>query len=276
MQAAVGGRAGLHRHNGIEATTRVGRRLDHRAAGLLGVAAVEYLLPGGQGFRAVHQVSPALERATKLAARHHLLAGVTTLLEVHAADRLVVEHLRHESLKYRLAERGHRALHIQPVPQVFAQRFTGGRRGGGGNHPQGSRGPVGGVQAHHAGVVVAPLRPRRIGQGGGHGAAGQAPDGEGIAGIAQSGFGAQHKHRQPLECGGQQVPAADQQDLVVAALEAHEAGLHAALGRAESRQARLGQAQQREIVRELAMKKLRGVLPVHLDHPQPGQPDDTV
>ncbi len=55
--------------------------------------------PTASAAAACTQISPALQRAAKLAARHHLLARIATFLEVHAADRLVVQHLRHEGFR---------------------------------------------------------------------------------------------------------------------------------------------------------------------------------
>ena len=98
-----------------------------------------------------------------------------------------------------------------------------------------------------------------------------AIQGKVTGGICQLGLGAQHKHRQALERGGQQVAAADQQHLGGAALEADEAGLHAALGRQKGRKAGLVHAEQGEILGELAVQKLGGVFAFHANHAEVGQ-----
>ena len=51
----------------------------------------------------------------------------------------------------------------------------------------------------------------------------------------------------------------------VAAFEANEAGLHPAFGRAKGRQPGLGQAEQRKILGQLAMKEFGGVFTFHAD-----------
>jgi hypothetical protein len=87
------------------------------------------------------------------------------------------------------------------------------------------------------------------------GLAGQAVEGEVSRRIAELALGAQHKHGQALERGGQQAAVTDQHDFISAAPEADEAGQHAALGRAKSREAGLIELEQREIVAQLAMEK---------------------
>ncbi len=110
----------------------------------------------------------------------------------------------------------------------------------------------------------------------GHGVSGQTVQGKVVGGVGQLGLGAQYKHRQALERGGQQVAAADQQHFGGAALEADEAGLHAALGRQKGCEAGLVHAQQGEILGELAVQKLGGVFAFHANHAQVGQGGNAV
>ena len=110
----------------------------------------------------------------------------------------------------------------------------------------------------------------------GHRAARQAVQREVRRGVGQPGLGAQHKHGKALEGGGQQVAAADQQYLGGAALEADEAGLHAAFGRQEGRQPGLLHAQQGEILGELAVQELGGVFAFDTNHAEMGQGGNTV
>jgi len=91
---------------GIHAATGRSGSLHHQAHGLLGVILCKHLGTDGDRGRRMGQVGAALERATELAARHHLLAGVAALLEVHATHRFVVQHLRHEGLDHRGGQRG--------------------------------------------------------------------------------------------------------------------------------------------------------------------------
>jgi hypothetical protein len=87
-------------------------------------------------------------------------------------------------------------------------------------------------------------------------------------GIAQLGLGAQHEHGQALERGRQQVAAAHQEDFLRSALEADEAGLHPALGRAKSRQPGLVGADQGEIIGQLALQEAGGIGALRADHAQ--------
>jgi hypothetical protein len=154
----------------------------------------------------VHQVGPALERAAELAARHHLLAGVAALLEVHAAHRFVVEHLGHKGLDHRLAQGGHAAAHLQPVPQRRC-RAPGRRAAPPRPVPPTARGrPRARVQAHPVARRRRPACSRGLwGQAAHRHWPRPAVQLEVGAGVAELGFGAQHEHGQALERGRQQV-----------------------------------------------------------------------
>jgi len=99
---------------------------------------------------------------------------------------------------------------------------------------------------------------------------GNAPDAKRVARIGQSGLGAQHEHRQPLERRRQHIPAADQQDVLLAALETDEAGLDAAFRGAEGGQPRLGRAEQREVLGQLVVQKRGRIRAFDPDHAQMG------
>ena len=70
--------------------------------------------------------------------------------------------------------------------------------------------------------------------------------------------------------------AANQQQVGGAALEANQAGLHAALGRQKCGQAGLLQAEQDKILRQLAVQKLGCVVALHADDAQMGEGGDAV
>ncbi|MNT00392.1 hypothetical protein D3C72_1348230 [compost metagenome] len=92
-----------------------------------------------------------------------------------------------------------------------------------------------------------------------------------LGGVGQLDLGAQHEHRQALERGRQDVAAAHQQDEFGLRPDADEAGDHAALGRAKRRQAGFGGAEQREILRELAVQEAGGIGAFGADHAEVGQ-----
>ena len=85
--------------------------------GCSGSLAAKTSWPAATASLGLHEVGAALQRAAELAARHDLLARVAALLEVHAADRFVVDHLRHEGLDHRRGQRHDAAAHFAPLPE---------------------------------------------------------------------------------------------------------------------------------------------------------------
>ncbi len=226
---------------------------------------------------AVCQKGAALERAAKLAACHHFLARVATLFETDAADRFVIQHLRHKSVLHRRAQQRHAAHHLQPGPQRGFQRRSGRLRCAGAcQRGQPERAP----QAQRrwqpqpvAAVVWAELAPGLLGQRR-SAMADHAPERERGAGVAELDLGAQHEHRQAFECGGQQVAAANQQNVVLAELAADETGQHAAFRRAQRGQPRLRQIKQCKVLRQLAVQKRGRIAALGAQHAPLGQGRD--
>ena len=109
-------RGDLTRHDGVPATIRMGRGLHHRGARLFGIVTAENFLTGGQQLSAMCQHGPALEHAPELAACDNLLSRVTALLEIHAADRLVIEHLRNKGFNHRRIDHRHTGLDVAKLP----------------------------------------------------------------------------------------------------------------------------------------------------------------
>ena len=101
-----------------------------------------------------------------------------------------------------------------------------------------------------------------------HGVADQAQQVKVGAGIAELGFGAQHKHGQAFEGLCQQVTAEHEQNVVMRALETNKAGLHAAFGRAKSGQACVVQIKQREVIGQLAVQEAGSVIALYADDAQ--------
>ena len=229
-------------------------------------------LAGLQSFLRMDQTSPALEGAAKLAARDDFLAGIATLLEVHAAHRFVIEHLWHKSIDDRRRDGGNRAAHFAPQPELRGERGKSGKCLPDRGDPQRPRLAVGRVEVHKAGRAQPCQGPRRLQRLQAlDRIAGQAPQFEIGGRVAEPGLGPQHEHRKPLERGRQDVQAAHQHDGGGALPETHEARLHAALGRAESGQARLRIVQQDEILRQLPLEKAGGVVALDTDDAQVGQ-----
>ena len=77
--------------------------------------------------------------------------------------------------------------------------------------------------------------------------------------VIQHRFGPQHKHAQALERGCQQVLAAHQQHRIGVGFEADEAGLHAPLGRAKSRQTRVLRRQEQKVLGQLVVNEVGSV-----------------
>ena len=216
------------------------------------------------------QHGPALERAAELAAGHDLLPGVTTLLEIHATHGLVIEHLRHEGVGHGGPDPGYPGADLGQLPDRFRHFGRIGPRCAGRRHPQGGIRAIGRIQEQDARWPLVHPRPRGAGAPRhlGHCGPQQAAQCERIGGVGQPDLGTQHEHRQALDHGGQDVAPADQQDLDRAALETDEAREHAALGGTQGRQTRFGQAQQCEVLGQLAVQELGGILPLDADHPE--------
>ncbi len=165
------------------------------------------------------------------------------------------------------------------MPQRAIQGGAAARCGRAGRrHPEGAGLARGRVEAYHGGATCQiALGPGLggIGQQGLGGASGQAVEREVGRGVGQPSLGTQHEHGQALERGSQQVARADQQHLAAARssgpLEADEAGLHAPLGGQERRQAGVLQAQQGEVLGQLAVQESGGVIAFDADHAQMGQ-----
>ena len=253
-----------------------GRALHHGAARLIRVGRREDVLPCLQHHRAEYPRHAALEGAPELAAGDHLLAGVTTLFEVHATDRFVVEHLRHKSLEHRQRDKGHAAEHRTPGPDLGAH----GRAFGGGlilgADPEGALLPCitghGRVQRYRMATRPCHGLPRGgVGHGGAGAVAEQAAQLPLVTRVRQLDLGAQHEHGQAFEGLGQQVLRHDQQHHVGRGLDHDKAGLHAPLGVAEGRQPGLAHGQEQHVVGQLVVQKVGRVFALGLDHPQLGQ-----
>jgi hypothetical protein len=188
----------------------------------------------------------ALERAAELAARHHLLARVAALLEVHAADRLVVEHLRHEGLGHGGTDRGHAGSHLAQRQRSSHAGPAGSGTPAGASHSAigNCRRPGTGTPLWHHPVPAAPRADRRTRRPRER-RPGRPQQGPTAPWHRSGGPWRAAQHRQPTG-----APAASMSWLhtsrisALAALETDEAGLHAALRGAEGGQPGLGRAEQ--------------------------------
>jgi len=102
----------------------------------------------------------------------------------------------------------------------------------------------------------------------------QAVEGKVGCCITEFELGAHDEHAHALQCGGQQIAMAYQQDLGRAAFEADKACLYPAFGVAKSGQAGLVLAQQGEVLRQLAVEKFGGVGAVGAYNAQMGERGD--
>ena len=268
--------AGLHGDDGVKAACGAGRSSCHQAAGLLGVAAVEDFLSALQWGVGMDQVGAAFQGAAKLAAGHDFLAGVAAFFEVHAADRFIVEHLRHKCFVHGLADQGHATHDVGPRPDVTGDVCAHGQGGACRGHPQGARNTGVAqdrrVQRDGVGALGHDRLPGwGVGQNGVGAVAQQAAQLPLRGGVGHFDFGAQHKHGQAFEGLRQQVLRHDQQHGVWRCFDEHKARLHAAFGRAKSGQARLANGQQQDVVAQLVVQEVGGVFALCLDDAQMGQ-----
>src|SRR3990167_1907488 len=277
QRCAARGQLELDQCAALGRSPRDGGRIDDHACRLSGVGFAEQLLPGGEGLIGVHDEGAALGGAAVLAARHHLLSGVATLLEVHPSDLLVVDHLRHELVDRGLLHTWDAAHHVQPLPLLCGQcgQLAEARlRGCSVTHPQ----PAG--HAQHVGQArqLAP-RQRLDGPGGRvHGSAEGRPgrgthDAQhrhGLRGIRQLGFGAQHEHGQALDQGGHGVPIRNQPQQVRLRTQVQQAAQHPALGRTIGGQAGLVGRMAVDVLAELAVQKGGSLVALGLNDAQIG------
>jgi O-antigen ligase len=268
----------LHGDDRVPAAAGSPRSLRHQAAGLLWIGLMEDLLARLHRRIGMREIGPALEGAAKLAARNHFLARIATLLEIDAAHRLVVEHLRYEGLDNGRGDGGDSAADLAPQPKLRGQRRSGRRGSAGWRDPEAARLAVGRIKTDDVGIARTHVGPGRGSPG--HEwrdriARNSVPIEVGRC-VAQPDLGPQHEHRDPFERGGQDVAAHHQQDFGAAALETNEAGLHPAFRGAIRGKPRLAGAKQREVLRQLALQEMGGVFTVDAKDPQMGQGRYTV
>jgi hypothetical protein len=112
VQGAGLQRADLPGHDGIPAAGR-GAAWTTVATGLVGVGSRwKISCPAAIGVSQRASMARRLRTAAELAARHDFLTGITTLLEVDATDRLVIEHLRHEGVDDGRADPGDAGMYL--------------------------------------------------------------------------------------------------------------------------------------------------------------------
>ncbi|CAM2154724.1 hypothetical protein PT2222_310031 [Paraburkholderia tropica] len=259
---------------------RRGRIHDH-AAGLARIVGMEQLDARTRGVetgRDARERRAPLDRAAILAARDHFLTRIAALLEVHAAEHVVVDHLRHELLAHGLRDARLARVDVEPVPQRGRDacdlavergefRFdrvlrtdqqiaqTAGRVG----QADQRAGGVVDLDVHAVGQCVEHARQRAT-----H-VAREADHEQLVAVVDELGLGAQHEHRQAFLHRGLHV-LRDQQADRLGAFPDEERSEQAALGRAVAREARARDVQMLDVVGELAVQESSGVFAVGVDH----------
>ena len=228
--------------------------------------------------RHIGQRRAPFDRAAILAARHDFLPWVAALAEIHAAEHIEIDHLRHELLDHRLGNPRLARTNIEPVPhrRRGAREFAVEERQTRLNlslrpDPQVTQlperirhadqrtgGPVH-LHMHAIGQCIEYARQRLA-----H-IARQAHHRQFAARIRELRFSAQHEHRQTFLHGGLDVLRHQQADRLAAA-PVQKRRQQTPLGRTVARQTRIGRIEMLGIVGQLTVQEACRVVAGRIDH----------